>query len=460
MKKLTTTILLAAMILSLTACGNNNESTTAPDSSEPTSSVSENTSKAEESSSATESTVSEESSAPEDTTTSAVEEVTPPAEEDKCYEVPAPSAVTKVDYTLNEVCTGKFVCAGTSGNDFYTAYDTNTWQTCYLDSDFNEAQLGLKMLNVIDGKMAVYYNESKEMMLADKDGAITKVGDAYNTKVDDAYNISVYGDIITDGKNECYYDFDGNKIDLPYYGGFIDGYAWKSENGKVTVMDTSGNITEYAIDHDFSANDWTAFLGGEYIVTYSSDTEKLTTYKTDGTFVSEIDIGSHFFSLMYVSIMPLSDGTYFNDGLMCINMCDESYRTTRKYINVITGEYVFGYKFNSEYYTPDSAYFWIPDFRSVAGGYYDVNDGEYEAYYEAGTEFINGVALVYDEDGMYLINEQFEKIADVAKGENCYIGISTPSNIHGVVGGDTFIFSLTGESGDVVTYSLTINSAE
>lgn len=447
MKKLTTTILLAAMILSLTACANNNESTTAPDSSEPTTSATTaGTPKVEESSSAPESTVSEESSAPDDTTTSVAEEE-PPAEEDKCYEVPAPSAVTKVDYTLNKACKDMTVSVnGQMYSDFYTAYDNlNGYQTCYLDSDFNKLEKGLKVMNCIDGRLYTYYNESKELILADKNGDIATVGDAYG--------VAFYGDIINDHKNECYYDFDGNKIDLPYYGGFTDGYACKSENGKVTVMDTSGNITEYAIDHDFSANDWTAFLGGEYIVTYSSDTENLTTYKTDGTVVSEIDIGSYFFSLMYVSIMPLSDGTYFNDGLMCINMCDESYRNTRKYINVLTGEYVFGYKFDSEYYANDSAYFWIPNFGSMSGGYYDVNDGEYDAYYEAGTPFINGVALVYDNDGMYLINEQFEKIADIIKGGNAYTGSI------GIVGGDTFVFPIV-ENGDIVTYTLAINSAE
>lgn len=247
---------------------------------------------------------------------------------------------------------------------------------------------------------------------------------------------------------------------MPYYGGFTDGYACKGENGKVTVMDTSGNITEYAIDHDFSADNWTFFFGGEYIVTYSSDSEMLTTYKTDGTVVSEMDIGLYIYGLENAWIMPLSDGTYFNDGLMCINIRYDNYSNMHKYINVLTGKYIFEYKFDSEYYAPDSAYLWIPTSGSVAGGYYDVRDGEYDAFYEAGTEFINGVALVYDKDGMYLINEQFEKIADVAKGGNCYSSLSNTNNIHGVVAGDTFIFSLTGESGEIVTYSLTINSAE
>ncbi|MBQ4164863.1 MAG: hypothetical protein IJD85_00875, partial [Oscillospiraceae bacterium] len=91
---------------------------------------------------------------------------------------------------------------------------------------------------------------------------------------------------------------------MPYYGGFTDGYACKGENGKVTVMDTSGNITEYAIDHDFSADNWTFFFGGEYIVTYSSDSEMLTTYKTDGTVVSEMDIGLYIYGLENAWIMP------------------------------------------------------------------------------------------------------------------------------------------------------------
>lgn len=283
----------------------------------------------------------------------------------------------------------------------------------------------IRLSGSADGRyIGYYYNETYdyyESVFFNKDGSVLKAADDnmyYNYYSD---NILTYYQWDENIEKVVFSRYDENYTDSEIVSFDVNTDLYESSISRDGwIIFTNGNTVKFCKADDPQVNT-KSFADGDAVVIMSLDDGKAILMSVSAEIESSkmylLDLNSGIageiltsFDLNRVGLLPYINGNYnsCNTGSV-VSIFDTIDGTTLLYDVEKNTTILRGY----QYISPNLNEKWVLVVKDDTPGYNDLKGNEFIRYVDA-TEFFDGTAVVCDDDGYYVVNENLEPVS--AKG--------------------------------------------